>query len=260
MTTTAPADVLVVDPALTAAVDPAVASPVDPSAATQAGSSGSGQAGSTQNGLAIDVTSSSSTVVAVDHSTDSSTNLVNYSPVDSSTTTTTSNSTSNSTTFVDQSSSSLTMVNNTHYTSTTNNYCALPAIDPVTGLPRVNHPVGQQQLVAGRTISFGSSLSFGRNRAERIRNFSAMAGDRIGLAREIFSSIGSIENLRFRVVSGSKGMRAAARTDVNIIYNQRTGGLYYNQNLGGSGFGQAGGMFAVLLGKPELSSSNFIIS
>jgi hypothetical protein len=133
------------------------------------------------------------------------------------------------------------MVNNTHYTSTTNNYCALPAIDPVTGLPRVNHPVGQQQLVAGRTISFGSSLSFGRNRAERIRNFSAMAGDRIGLAREIFSSIGSIENLRFRVVSGSKGMRAAARTDVNIIYNQRTGGLYYNQNLGGSGFGQAGG-------------------
>jgi Ca2+-binding RTX toxin-like protein len=152
------------------------------------------------------------------------------------------------------------MVNNTYHMSTTNNYCALPAIDPVTGLSSVKPPIAQQQLVAGRTISFGSSLSFSRNRAERIRDFNAIAGDRIGLSRELFSSIGSIENLRFRVVSGSKGMRAAARTDVNIIYNQRTGGLYYNQNLEASGFGQPGGMFAVLLGKPELSSSNFIIS
>jgi Ca2+-binding RTX toxin-like protein len=152
------------------------------------------------------------------------------------------------------------MVANTYYMSTTNHYCALPAIDPVTGQASLKPDSGQQQLVAGRTISFGSSLSFRRNRAERIRDFNAVAGDRIGLARELFNSISSIDNLRFRAVSGSKGMRAAARTDVDIIYNQRTGGLYYNQNLSASGFGQPGGMFAVLLGKPELSSSSFVLS
>ena len=51
----------------------------------------------------------------------------------------------------------------------------------------------------------------------------------------------------------SKRVKRSAKTDNDFIYNQRTGRLYFNQNGSDKRWGD-GGMFAVLIGKPELTS------
>ena len=46
-----------------------------------------------------------------------------------------------------------------------------------------------------------------------------------------------------------------AKLDIDFLYDQRRGGLYFNENGADKGFG-AGGIIAVLKGAPELTASN----
>ena len=49
--------------------------------------------------------------------------------------------------------------------------------------------------------------------------------------------------------------RQLAKLDIDFLYDQRRGGLYFNENGADKGFG-AGGIIAVLKGAPDLTASN----
>jgi len=49
--------------------------------------------------------------------------------------------------------------------------------------------------------------------------------------------------------------RLLTRQDFDFIYDQKKGGLYFNENGSDKGFGD-GGIVAILKGAPELTASN----
>ena len=46
-----------------------------------------------------------------------------------------------------------------------------------------------------------------------------------------------------------------SKQDFDFLYDEKKGGLYFNENGSGKGFGD-GGMIAILKGTPDLSASN----
>ena len=121
-----------------------------------------------------------------------------------------------------------------------------------------NCGIGEARL--GRSYRFESRQFFRgtrrRSRVDRITNFEAEAGDTLELSRRLFKGIGELD---FMAVANRKGSRRAARTDNDIIYEQSTGRLYFNANSGDQGFGNKGGLFAILESTPLISDSQFVI-
>ena len=62
--------------------------------------------------------------------------------------------------------------------------------------------------------------------------------------------------IRFISVRGKKQRRRAAKQDVDFIYEEKKGGLFFNENGSKKGFGD-GGLFAILKGKPDLGIEHF---
>ena len=50
-------------------------------------------------------------------------------------------------------------------------------------------------------------------------------------------------------------VKKLAKQGIDFLYNQKKGGLYFNENGENKGFGE-GGIIAILKGAPDLSSSN----
>ena len=46
-----------------------------------------------------------------------------------------------------------------------------------------------------------------------------------------------------------------AKLDIDFLYDQKKGGLYFNENGADKGFGN-GGIIAILKGAPDLTASN----
>ena len=121
-----------------------------------------------------------------------------------------------------------------------------------------NCGIGEARL--GRSYRFESRQFFrgngNRSRIDRIISFNAEAGDTLQLSRRLFKGIGKLD---FVAVANRKGSRRAALTDNDIIYEQSTGRLYFNANSGDQGFGNKGGLFAILDSSPLISESQFVI-
>ena len=117
---------------------------------------------------------------------------------------------------------------------------------------------GTSEARLGRSYRFASRQFFSgrRSRVERITNFDAEAGDTMELSSRLFKGIGELD---FVTVANRKGSQRAARTDNDIIYEQSTGRLYFNANSGDQGFGNKGGLFAILDSSPLISESQFVI-
>lgn len=82
--------------------------------------------------------------------------------------------------------------------------------------------------------------------------------DKILLDRTTFKSLKNNkfrEGREFEVVDTNA---AAKNSDAFIVYNETSGGLFYNANVGIAGFG-GGGLFATLEGAPELGADDFQI-
>ena len=111
-----------------------------------------------------------------------------------------------------------------------------------------------------RSYRFESTKYFKRNkkraRVDRITDFNSEAGDTLELSRRVFKGIGDLD---FVSVGSKRGTKRAAKTDVDIIYNQSSGKLYFNANDDNKSFGSKGGLFAVLESSPLVSSSDFIL-
>lgn len=111
-----------------------------------------------------------------------------------------------------------------------------------------------------RSYRFESTKYFKKNkrksRVDRITDFNSEAGDTLELSRRVFKGIGDLD---FVSVGSNRGAKRAAKTDVDIIYNQSSGKLYFNANDDNKSFGSKGGLFAVLESSPLVSSSDFIV-
>ena len=60
----------------------------------------------------------------------------------------------------------------------------------------------------------------------------------------------------FGTASNRKELNALAKEDMDLVYFEPKGFLYYNQNDEGKGFGKKGGLFAILQGMPEMTEDN----
>ena len=94
----------------------------------------------------------------------------------------------------------------------------------------------------------------GRRHADVIRDFDADQGDRILLDSGAFESDGVVSVADSR----REFQQLRNRGDCDFIYYQPKGGLYYNENGDGRGFGE-GGLLAALKGSPELSAEQIAL-
>ena len=63
------------------------------------------------------------------------------------------------------------------------------------------------------------------------------------------------DSVTFKVGKNSKSIKKLANENFDFLYDQRKGGLYFNENGADKGFGN-GGINAILKGAPDLTSSN----
>ena len=205
-----------------ASEDPVVAAPADPI-------TGNGYT-NTSNGNQVAVLST------IDYSTN--TIIYNY--------TLTSNSTENhaSSNHYDMNSGS----------TTSNPSLSAESPDDVTGAP------GNTSLQRnGFHLRFNSRAYFrsqGARRIDRIMGFNGANGDKLELSRKVFKGIGKLE---FESVSNRRQLMREAKTSTDIIYQESNGRLYLTSNGDTKGFGNQGGMFAILESTPFLIADHFIL-
>ena len=93
---------------------------------------------------------------------------------------------------------------------------------------------------------------FEKKFADKITNFSPLA-DNLDIDTDSF---GINNNQTFAAGKNSKEIKKKlAKQDFDFLYDQKKGGLYFNENGADKGFGD-GGITAILKGSPELTSSN----
>jgi Ca2+-binding RTX toxin-like protein len=95
---------------------------------------------------------------------------------------------------------------------------------------------------------------------DTIANF-VVGSDAIALDKTAFASLDSQAGKGFSTDSEFAVVRnnsAASRSSAEIVYVSSSGNLYYNPNGSDAGFG-SGGQFAKLIGKPDLTESDFLI-
>lgn len=139
-------------------------------------------------------------------------------------------------------------------TATSNASLSAGSPDDVTGAP------GNASLQRnGFHLRFNSGAYFrsqGARRIDRIMGFNGTNGDKLELSRRVFKGIGELE---FESVDNRRQLKRAAKSDADIIYQESNGRLFFNSNGDSKGFGDQGGMFAILESAPILSADHFIL-
>ena len=72
-------------------------------------------------------------------------------------------------------------------------------------------------------------------------------------------SIDGMDNGSFAVASSKKELKALMRSDADVVYDEKKGKLYLNENGTAKGWGakKVGGLIAKFKSKPELSADHF---
>lgn len=97
-------------------------------------------------------------------------------------------------------------------------------------------------------FSFDGFPEYG-DAVDKITNYSKKDKDIIHFSKSAFGlSVG-----KFAIARNSKKLHKLLASDVNIVYNQKKGELIFNANGPKAGFGDDGGVFALLVGSPKLS-------
>ncbi len=115
---------------------------------------------------------------------------------------------------------------------------------------------GADKLTGGEgadKFAFNTPDKFGKKGADIITDFNPGQGD------QIFVSANALPGLRanpsFVIATSKKALKAAQKSESDLIYYQPFGQLFYDQNGSAKGFG-SGGLFAVLSGAPVLTAEN----
>jgi len=105
-------------------------------------------------------------------------------------------------------------------------------------------------MVIGRSYKNGSN-------PDPITDFNPNT-QKIRIDSDPFGISGDYE-VDFRIAKSAKQLKKLQKSDFNLIYNHKDGSLYYNVNREEAGFGDRGGLIAVLDPKLPLTGANFEI-
>jgi len=92
---------------------------------------------------------------------------------------------------------------------------------------------------------------------DAITNFNPKT-QKIRIDSDPFGISGDYE-VDFKIAKSTKQLKKLQKSDFNLIYNRKDGSLYYNVNREEVGFGDRGGLIAVLDPKLPLTGANFEI-
>ena len=87
--------------------------------------------------------------------------------------------------------------------------------------------------------------------ADRITNFNP-SKDTLKIDKDLF---GVGKRASYKSARNKKALDKLAKKDIDFLYDEKKGSLYFNENGADKGFGD-GGIIAVLKGAPDLDSSN----
>ena len=113
----------------------------------------------------------------------------------------------------------------------------------------ITSPVSQTTEIQQELIT--SPDSYKKKLADKITNFNPST-DTLEIDTESF---GIDSSFTFAAGKNKKAVKKLAKRDFDFIYDQKKGGLYFNENGADKGFGE-GGIIAILKGAPDLTSDN----
>ena len=102
-----------------------------------------------------------------------------------------------------------------------------------------------------KTTNISTPNKFKIKAIDKITNFSPST-DTLEIDTESF---GIDSSATFAAGKNKREVKKLAKQDFDFIYDQKKGGLYFNENGADKGFGD-GGIIAILKGAPDLTSSN----
>ena len=87
---------------------------------------------------------------------------------------------------------------------------------------------------------------------DKVTGFNAKEKDVLSISKSAFE----IDRGTFAVAKNAKALAKQLGTSVDIVYNRQTGELILNANGAEPGYGDDGGVFAVLVGRPTVGSGS----
>lgn len=87
---------------------------------------------------------------------------------------------------------------------------------------------------------------------DKVTGFNAKEKDILSISKSAFE----IESGTFAVAKNAKTLARQLGTSVDIVYYQKKGELILNANGAEPGYGDDGGVFAVLMGRPTVGSGS----
>jgi len=100
-------------------------------------------------------------------------------------------------------------------------------------------------------ITITPKKKYTRKAADKITNFNPST-DTLDIDADSF---GIDRSATFAAAQNKRKLKKLAKKDFDFLYDQKKGGLYFNENGADKGFGD-GGIIAILDGAPELTSEN----
>ena len=113
---------------------------------------------------------------------------------------------------------------------------------------------GVELEILQNTFIISAPKKFKKKSAEKIRSFDS-ANDLIQIDTASFGIDDIIDPATAGQGKGRKALKKLAKQDIDFIYDQKKGGIYFNENGAEKGFGD-GGIIAILKGAPNLTSDN----
>jgi hypothetical protein len=101
-------------------------------------------------------------------------------------------------------------------------------------------------------VAISAPSAYSKDNADIITNYNPKGKDKLQIELSTFD--GAVGKLN--ITKKTKQVTKLAKKDVDLIYDQQAGYLYYNENGKQPGFGN-GGILAILEGKPKAGLGNF---
>ena len=127
-----------------------------------------------------------------------------------------------------------------------------PGLPMLKGLGVENaERLDQNDTIKANQRNLYAPAKFNKKSADKITNFNTSTD-----ALEIDTdSFGIDSSATFAAGKNKKAVKKLAKQDFDFLYDQKKGGLYFNENGADKGFGD-GGIIAILKGTPDLNSDN----
>ena len=105
-----------------------------------------------------------------------------------------------------------------------------------------------------KTFTITPPKKFKKKSSKKIKNFNTES-DLLQIDSASFGIDDILDPATAEQAKGKKAVKKLAKQDFDFLYDQKKGGLYFNENGSDKGFGE-GGIIAILKGAPDLTSSN----